>query len=163
MEMKRKSYRIYGNALCFIVIGTAVTIVSFVLPVGTAFVVVQNNQQHGIQRGVVLRRNKNNHISILPPYPSSNTIHKRVLSSYDYEHVSVLSMASDVVSPTTSPLQEDHDDDGSPSSCTSSDAIEDRAPLFESFGRGVIRDFRMRLPFYKSDITDGFNVQVRGE
>ena len=33
--------------------------------------------------------------------------------------------------------------------------------LFEPFGRGIIRDFKMRLPFIKSDITDGFNSQVR--
>ena len=33
--------------------------------------------------------------------------------------------------------------------------------LFEPFGRGIIRDFKMRLPLIKSDITDGINSQVR--
>lgn len=33
-------------------------------------------------------------------------------------------------------------------------------PLFEGIGRGVVRDYRMRLPFFKSDISDGLNGQV---
>ena len=32
--------------------------------------------------------------------------------------------------------------------------------LFESFGKGILRDYKMRLPFFKSDIKDGLNVQV---
>ena len=35
------------------------------------------------------------------------------------------------------------------------------APLVEGLGKGIARDYKMRLPFYKSDITDGLNVQVR--
>ena len=31
--------------------------------------------------------------------------------------------------------------------------------LFEGFGKGVVRDYKMRLPFYKSDIKDGLNIQ----
>lgn len=37
----------------------------------------------------------------------------------------------------------------------------DDEPLFEPIGLGVKRDFSNRLPLYKSDITDGLNVQVR--
>jgi hypothetical protein len=32
--------------------------------------------------------------------------------------------------------------------------------LFEGFGKGIKRDFKARLPFLKSDITDGLNAQV---
>ena len=32
-------------------------------------------------------------------------------------------------------------------------------PLFEPFLAGILRDYRMRLPLYKSDVTDGLNVQ----
>ena len=32
--------------------------------------------------------------------------------------------------------------------------------LFEGFGVGIKRDYTRRLPLYKSDITDGLNVQV---
>lgn len=32
--------------------------------------------------------------------------------------------------------------------------------LFEGFGKGIARDYKARLPLYKSDITDGLNVQV---
>lgn len=32
-------------------------------------------------------------------------------------------------------------------------------PLFEPFLEGIVRDYRMRLPLYKSDVTDGLNVQ----
>jgi len=38
-----------------------------------------------------------------------------------------------------------------------SDAKED--PLFEGIGKGIMRDFKGRLPLYKSDIKDGLNVQ----
>ena len=34
-------------------------------------------------------------------------------------------------------------------------------PLFEPLGTGIKRDYSERLPLYKSDITDGLNVQVR--
>ena len=34
-------------------------------------------------------------------------------------------------------------------------------PLFEGFGKGIARDYKARLPLYKSDITDGLNPQVR--
>ena len=43
------------------------------------------------------------------------------------------------------------------SSSSSSTATE---PLFEGFGKGVLRDYKARLPLYKSDIKDGLNVQV---
>ena len=33
-------------------------------------------------------------------------------------------------------------------------------PVFEKPGVGIKRDLQMRLPFFKSDITDGFNLQV---
>ena len=32
-------------------------------------------------------------------------------------------------------------------------------PLFESFLKGIKRDYKMRLPLYKSDISDGLNTQ----
>jgi hypothetical protein len=32
--------------------------------------------------------------------------------------------------------------------------------LFEPLGKGVWRDYHMRLPHLVSDVTDGFNVQV---
>ena len=39
---------------------------------------------------------------------------------------------------------------------------EDRKePLFESLGKGIVRDYKARLPHLISDITDGINVQVR--
>ena len=34
-------------------------------------------------------------------------------------------------------------------------------PLFEKFMKGINRDYKQRLPLYGSDITDGFNTQVR--
>ena len=36
-----------------------------------------------------------------------------------------------------------------------------KEPLFEGFGAGIARDYKARLPFLKSDIKDGLNVQVR--
>jgi len=33
-------------------------------------------------------------------------------------------------------------------------------PLFEPFMTGIRRDFNRRAPYYKSDITDGFNTQL---
>lgn len=33
-----------------------------------------------------------------------------------------------------------------------------KEPLLEGFGRGVRRDFAARLPYWKSDFTDGFKV-----
>jgi len=33
-------------------------------------------------------------------------------------------------------------------------------PLFEGFGKGLLRDYKARLPLYMSDIKDGFNIQV---
>lgn len=38
---------------------------------------------------------------------------------------------------------------------------KDNDPLFEPCGVGIKRDYSKRLPLYKSDITDGLNVQVR--
>ena len=39
---------------------------------------------------------------------------------------------------------------------------EDRKEaLFESLGKGIARDYKARLPYLKSDISDGINVQVR--
>lgn len=35
----------------------------------------------------------------------------------------------------------------------------EKEPLFEGLGRGILRDYRKRLPLFKSDITDGLNVQ----
>ena len=39
---------------------------------------------------------------------------------------------------------------------------EPKAPekekLFESFGVGILRDYKARLPLFKSDIQDGLNV-----
>lgn len=32
-------------------------------------------------------------------------------------------------------------------------------PIFETFLQGVRRDYSMRLPHYKSDVTDGINTQ----
>ena len=39
------------------------------------------------------------------------------------------------------------------------DAVEEDEPLFEPLGVGIKRDYSARLPLYKSDITDGLNVQ----
>ena len=36
---------------------------------------------------------------------------------------------------------------------------EDEDKLFESFGKGIARDYKARIPFYLSDIKDGLNVQ----
>jgi len=36
---------------------------------------------------------------------------------------------------------------------------EENSALFEGFGKGIARDYKARLPLYKSDITDGLNVQ----
>lgn len=44
---------------------------------------------------------------------------------------------------------------------TTTDSIDDEDPLFEGLGVGIKRDYSARLPLYKSDITDGLNVQVR--
>ncbi len=33
-------------------------------------------------------------------------------------------------------------------------------PLFESVGKAIVRDYKARLPLYKSDIADGLNTQV---
>ncbi len=33
-------------------------------------------------------------------------------------------------------------------------------PIFEKVGEGIRRDMKARLPFFKSDIQDGLNVQV---
>lgn len=32
-------------------------------------------------------------------------------------------------------------------------------PMFEGLGKGILKDYKARLPFYKSDITDGLNSQ----
>lgn len=38
---------------------------------------------------------------------------------------------------------------------------KDLDPLFEPIFVGIKRDYSKRLPLYKSDITDGLNLQVR--
>ena len=38
---------------------------------------------------------------------------------------------------------------------------QEQEKIFEPLGRGIIRDYKMRLSCIKSDLTDGFNVQVR--
>jgi hypothetical protein len=39
-------------------------------------------------------------------------------------------------------------------------AVQDNdEKIFEGFGKGILRDYKMRLPFYKSDIKDGLNIQ----
>jgi len=35
----------------------------------------------------------------------------------------------------------------------------DDGPLFEGLGKGIVRDYKARLPLMKSDITDGLNTQ----
>jgi hypothetical protein len=42
---------------------------------------------------------------------------------------------------------------------SSSADVEKDPPLLEPFLTGILRDYRMRLPYYKSDVTDGLNVQ----
>lgn len=37
----------------------------------------------------------------------------------------------------------------------------EKEQLFEGLGKGIARDYKARLPLMKSDITDGFNTQVR--
>ena len=34
-------------------------------------------------------------------------------------------------------------------------------PLFEGFGKGILRDYKARFPLYGSDFKDGLNTQVR--
>jgi hypothetical protein len=41
------------------------------------------------------------------------------------------------------------------------EAKQEPENMFEPFGRGIVRDYKMRLPMSKSDFTDGINVQVR--
>mmetsp|Transcript_22334 Transcript_22334/g.28174 ORF Transcript_22334/g.28174 Transcript_22334/m.28174 type:complete len:588 (-) Transcript_22334:106-1869(-) len=36
---------------------------------------------------------------------------------------------------------------------------DDEEPLIESFGKGILRDYKARLPLYGSDIKDGLNTQ----
>jgi hypothetical protein len=36
-------------------------------------------------------------------------------------------------------------------------------PIFEAVGKGIVRDYKARLPLMASDITDGLNTQVRYE
>ena len=36
-----------------------------------------------------------------------------------------------------------------------------KEPLFEGLGKGVLRDYKARLPLFWSDIKDGLNIQVR--
>lgn len=38
---------------------------------------------------------------------------------------------------------------------------KDNGQLFEAAGKGILRDYKARLPLLLSDITDGLNVQVR--
>ena len=45
------------------------------------------------------------------------------------------------------------------SSTTSSSSSSNSEPLIEPIGKGIARDYKARLPLYKSDITDGLNVQ----
>ena len=35
----------------------------------------------------------------------------------------------------------------------------DEEKLFESFGKGIVRDYKARMPFFWSDIKDGLNAQ----
>lgn len=42
---------------------------------------------------------------------------------------------------------------------TTVESSDENDPLFEGPGVGIKRDYEMRLPLYKSDITDGLNVQ----
>jgi len=39
-------------------------------------------------------------------------------------------------------------------------ASEERPPVLESFGVGLIGDFKRKLPYYKSDFLDGFNLKT---
>ena len=49
------------------------------------------------------------------------------------------------------------------SSTTAEAAVEtnddEEIPLFEHLLKGIKRDYKMRLPLYKSDVTDGLNSQ----
>ena len=53
----------------------------------------------------------------------------------------------------------DNDDDAISITTNNSDDDNKDPPIFEPFFRGVRRDYSMRLPLYKSDITDGLNAQ----
>ena len=44
-------------------------------------------------------------------------------------------------------------------SSSSTAVSNDDDPMFESFGKGIIRDYKARLPLYASDIKDGLNTQ----
>lgn len=43
---------------------------------------------------------------------------------------------------------------------TAETPVDDKdPPLFEGIFKGITRDYKMRLPYFKSDITDGINIQ----
>ena len=46
---------------------------------------------------------------------------------------------------------------------TSSGGSTEEEPLFEAVGKGIVRDYKARLPLMASDITDGLNTQVRND
>jgi len=45
------------------------------------------------------------------------------------------------------------------STSTGDTAVDKDEKLFEGYGKGILRDYKMRLPFYKGDIKDGLNIQ----
>jgi hypothetical protein len=157
MEIKRKSYRIPGSLLIVCLVVGFILIATF--PVGVAFV---HQQKVHAQKVDVARWNR-------PSSPLSPEFVERLRVQSKYNrckhggshvpHRSVLSMSSDAVPPSSSSPQqkEEHNDDSS----SSVESSTESPPLFESIGQGVARDYNLRLPFYKSDITDGFNIQVR--
>lgn len=97
--------------------------------------------------------------------PSATTVvHHRTLyrpklvNSHPYSSYSGRNRASIPLSNSAAAAITDDDDAIDVTTTTTSDENRD-PPLFEPFLQGVRRDYSMRLPLYKSDITDGLNAQ----
>jgi hypothetical protein len=82
-------------------------------------------------------------VAFVPPTPS--TLSRAITA----KHVKVRFPVSSNPKLSMSVLATDTSDAGS----------DDAEPLFEPLGVGIKRDYGGRLPLYKSDITDGINVQ----
>jgi hypothetical protein len=113
---------------------------------------------------VITKKTKNNLLHPGLGQPSTKIfLHKKRYN--DINNTSPLSMATDMTSPSASSASLDEgESDGNGGDVVvvrSMDSNTDNSPLVEGIAKGVVRDYRMRLPFYKSDIKDGLNVQVR--
>jgi len=83
--------------------------------------------------------------SLIPKHGRSSAAESFFQKSY-VRSTSKLVMSSDATAADETPAE-----DG-----------DECAPLFESIGKGILRDYKARLPLFVSDVTDGLNIQVRG-